>query len=134
VYDMVTNCISAQLVFSPILGFGWTRKYSDFYYDPLYGHMVVCRTLDKIIFYCPDPFWKVKQIMNWDFSVQTTAPSLTVLKHTDIKNSTHLMWSFVTLNQRFEAFDQLYFRILNVETVQGSVFQNVWSSIQSYIL
>ena len=44
------------------------------------------------------------------------------------------MWSFVTLNQRFEAFDQLYFKILNVETVQGSVFQNVWSSIQSYIL
>ena len=52
-------------------------------------------------------------------------PSLTVLKHTDIKNSTPMIWSFVTLNQRFEAFDQLYFKILNVKTVQGRVFQNV---------
>lgn len=96
--------------------------------------MVVCRTLDKIIFYCPDPFWKGKQLCTEISLFKRTTPSLTVLKHTDIKNSTHLMWSFVTLNQRFEAFDQLYFKILNVETVQGSVFQNVWSSIQSYIL
>ena len=36
-----------------------------------------------------------------------------------------MIWSFVTLNQRFEAFDQLYFKILNVKTVQGRVFQNV---------
>ena len=99
-----------------------------FHYDPLYGHIVVCRTLDNVIFDCTVPFWKGEQL--WTLSLfKRTAPSLTVLKHTDIKNSTHLIHSFVTLNQRFEAFDQLYFewvrKILNVKTVQGRVFQNV---------
>ena len=95
-----------------------------FHYDPLYGHIVVCRTLDNVIFDCTVPFWKGEQL--WTLSLfKRTAPSLTVLKHTGIKNSTPMIWSFVTLNQRFEAFDQLYFKILNVKTVQGRVFQNV---------
>ena len=96
-----------------------------FHYDPLYGHIVVCRTLNKVIFYCPDPFWKGEQKWTEISLFKCTAPSLTVLKHTDIKTSRPMIWSFVTLNQRFEAFDQLYFKILNVKTVQGRVFQNV---------
>ena len=85
------------------------------------------QNLEQSYFYCPDPFWKGEQKWTEISLFKCTAPSLTVLKHTDIKNSTHLIYSFVTLNQRFEAFDDFEWvrKILNVKTVQGRVFQNV---------
>ena len=60
--ECVSNCISAQLVFWFWLNPKKIRfQVLHFYHDPLYGHIVVCRTLNKVIFYCPDPFWKGEQ-------------------------------------------------------------------------